>query len=77
VCSLGSCIRLIGNLVDFSALLAHFCGMSKEYAVRLYNEQGEVIREKLYAQNKKEAKQWLRDMQDETPDAFAFGIDDM
>jgi hypothetical protein len=51
--------------------------MSKEYAVRLYNEQGEVIREKLYAQNKKEAKQWLRDMQDETPDAFAFGIDDM
>jgi hypothetical protein len=51
--------------------------MNREYAIRLYDIDGQIIREKLYIQTKKEARQVLKDMREETPEAVAFGIDEM
>jgi hypothetical protein len=50
---------------------------SMEYAVRLYDADGYVIREALYQATKKEAKATLSAMLQETAEARGYGIDEM
>jgi len=48
-----------------------------EYAVRVYDDNRQVVREALYLPNKKAARAALAVMLKETAEAVAYGIDEM
>ena len=65
-------LAIVTTLTQF-----HVEGDTMEYAVRLYDDNRQVVREALYLPNKKAARAALAVMLKETAEAVAYGIDEM